>query len=128
MKQNPGDNKCVAYVAAKITGVAVNEFESFANTDPPYTDGQLFKFLAMNNFVPMLCIPGGKRINGDDIFELEIKLENMKAVLITENKQGGSHLIYWDGEKVYDPDPMRGENTSLSSYRILRWTPIIRIS
>ncbi len=38
-----------------------------------------------------------------------------------------THAIYWDSEKIYDPDPLVKIFKPLSDYDILAWIPIIKL-
>lgn len=155
MKQNSGDNRCVAIVAALATNTPVQEFEKFANHEPPYNEYELAHFLFQKGFACNLgfgpeffqeqSIDVGDSENPEDkmyiskydltpdtVMDLRFQVKDYPAFLVVkpEGKDAGGidHVIYWDGEMIHDPNPMTPNGRPFMSYKILKYFPIIKLT
>ena len=152
MKQNTGDQRCLAFVAAAATDTPVEDFENSISHPPPYTEMEFFKYLADKGYFCGLGFSGEMfykdidvtdslsttkpeiiktlkygDLTKDTVLELTIRLGNFQALFTVQNEFTAQyHAIYWDGERVYDPSPMTGSNKKLRDYNIIAFFPIIK--
>jgi len=150
MKQNSGDQRCIAIVAALATASMPSEFENFIKSDPPYSEHQFSEFLFSKGLACSLgfgrelfyddlnvtdslkeeVLPVAKQpLNKDTEITMTYKIGDYPALFIVEAEVDNekNHAIYWNGERVFDPNPMTPNNRSLSSYKILNYFPIINL-
>ena len=124
MKQMLDEKRCVSCVAAMATGTTIEEFENFIGSDPPYSDADLCKYLLHKNYVL-----GGQgftnlqevTLDEDTLLRTEWQMRNIPCYLVVESETQteAPHAIYWDGEKVWDPNPRTQDGRILRSYKIL---------
>lgn len=148
MKQNSGDNRCIAIVTAMATNQPPELFEKWCNHKPPYSEIEMAQYLALNGYAINFGLDENyfyKKINVADslnkedelvfqnfylspehTFTLTFQLKDFPAIFIVKGKYG-THAIYWDKEKVYDPDPNTPDGRDLNSYHILKYFPIFTI-
>ena len=148
IKQNSGDQNCIAVVAAMAFSQPLNGLKEYIGHEPPYTDVEFMQYGLKHNFLVGLGGVSGEKvksagefINGEsglvDVSDSESKIEdltinyninlrlgNTEAFVVVKNSKGKEHAIYWNGENVLDPDPMSGTSKGLMSYDILRFYPI----
>jgi len=148
MKQNSGDKRCVAIVTALATKRPVKDFEDWCNHKPPYSELEMATFLFMNGLACNLGLgkdyfyseidvsdSEGKEILLSPKFELtaehevtiSFKIKDIPAIFIVESGSDETHALYWDGEMLYDPNPMTPNGRPFSSYKILKYFPIIKV-
>lgn len=52
---------------------------------------------------------------------------SVPAYVVVESKSGtGHHAVYWDGQRIFDPEPIN-INKRPDQYRIKEWWPIIKV-
>lgn len=134
MKQKKGSRNCVAVVACMATGCTIEEFNSFVghNGEKGIIDLEFYKFLLHKGFVVGLGIESGwnEKLFIDEktkIIHLEYNIYKYPAFLVVKSEAypENGHAVYWDGNKVWDPNPIVLDGLPLSNYTIYRWFPII---
>jgi len=124
---------CVACVAAMATGTTVEEFRKFiGDKDPPYSDSDCYKFMLTHGYAVGIGFENEDHatIWPFDKLVIEFEAKKFPAYLVVESMRfkGADHAIYWDGEKVHDPNPDLKENgLPLQFYRIKSWFPIVKL-
>lgn len=133
MKQREGSSDCYAIVACMITKQPLSKFKWLYGT-PPYLDPQFFHFLLLNGWMVGLGyeVAIEKKyvtIESSDSFTFDWELEGNKAAIITqsETKPDARHVIYWDGEKIWDPNPQTPDGRDLNSYQVDTIWPITKM-
>ena len=135
MKQKSGSNDCLAVVAAMIVKKPLKDFKSKYSPDSKkcYSDRQLCDYLIHNGWGYWIGIgisPIGYKIDSKESkINLEISIKGYPAYVAVESEvvKGGRHAIYWDGHKVWDPNPDVKDGRPLSDYKIYEWYPIQRL-
>jgi len=153
MKQALGDNRCLAIVAAMITKTAPREFEMYCDHKPPYSEFEFAQFLFTKGMSCSMGIRGEEFYSLIDVTDSESKnppefLKQLKETLNKDTKvtisftlgtypavfsvrsEGNpkdTHAIFWDGEKVHDPNPLVLDGRRLDEYEILSYFPILAV-
>ncbi|MHA2377492.1 MAG: hypothetical protein ACXAB9_15160 [Candidatus Thorarchaeota archaeon] len=129
MKQNY-NNSCLACVLAII----VDESEQyvldwFKYIDPPFSDEDAFLFLAHHGIYLAFSakLLNGSRITGRETLEIELDMQGRAAYVVVESERyaGRTHAIFWDGYRVYDPNPDTEDGRLLESYNVERFYPMM---
>lgn len=139
--QSLGDKKCVGFSAAMACGSSIEDFESFLVIakliypdliiTAPWTDRELYVYLLYKGKYPGVYF----QFNGYE--EDNSNLESMdnslyirhinyleKPAILTvasETNPGQLHCVYYDGFKVFDPNPASADGRTLESYSIKEW-------
>ena len=154
MKQNSNDNRCVAIVVAMATGTDPKQFEDWCNHEPPYSELEMAQFLALNNCSAVLGLgedyfynkidvtdsetPIEKRpeimysrkedFGPESIIDLSFQVKDVPAILVVKAKDPTkTHVVYWNGQYIMDPNPMTPEGRDFASYHILKYFPIFKM-
>lgn len=132
MKQIRGSKNCVVVVASMATGLPIDDFESSmkANPDGSYTDYD-FAFYMINRgyVIGVGSFKPQQYANFNDNKEIIVsfKINDYPAYVVVESETGNdTHVIYWNKEKVYDPNPDVEDGRPLDDYKIISWYPINR--
>ena len=149
-KQNSGSLNCIEIVANMITDANPAEFQLITKAEPPYSDYQLAYFLFLKGFQltvgvpgesiqPMIdvsdskdvkeYIPSGEPLTGESEITIKFKIKDFPAYVVVESQgddKNSEHAIYFDGEKIHDPNPFVGSDRTLNDYHIIRYFPIIK--
>lgn len=128
LKQNSGDNNCLAVVSAMAFDCRISEFKEIIKDNPPYCEMDFVKFAALKEAVtfpiPKEIIPN--ILTKASVISIPIQILKHPAMIVVEGESGLLHSIYYDGEKIHDPNPMAANNKPLSNYKIIKWYPIIK--
>jgi len=130
LKQNSGDKRCLAIVAAMAFNTTPEDFELFCLHEPPYSEWEFahyaFKKQAICGFG--FDIQQQKDFNDNFNMTVTINLKEIPCFIAVESEAGEpmGHAIYWDTKQVWDPNPMTPNGRSLDSYKIKRIYPIIK--
>lgn len=151
MKQNSGDSRCVAIVAALATGTDPKLFEKRFKHKPPFSELEFATYLFERGLACNLGfgpdyfreeLSVGDSENPDDklyipkadltpetVMNLQFKVKDLPAMLIVESGNGHDkgHMIYWDTQQIFDPNPMSRNGRPFSDYKILKYFPIINL-
>ncbi len=134
LKQNRGSKNCVAVVLAMATNTSVNNVQKFLgiNEHIGMSDLQMCRYLAEKGFALGLGIENGWNkqliMNSKENLKAVIDLTKYPAILIvqSEHNEDEAHAVYWDGGKIWDPNPDTQNNLDVENYKIYSWTPIRR--
>ncbi len=127
-------SSCVACVAAMITRTRPEDFVAFlVNTlpgekiQPPYSDLYLAAYLLQ---FQMILGVGAAHISRDEKKVLigEIVFDCTEApayVAVKSEDPKFEHALYWDGQRIWDPNPNSKDGRDPLSYSIVGWWPIL---
>lgn len=147
---NSGSNMCVAVTAAMAFDSTPEKFMLFTDGVPPYSDLDFVRYALKEGYICGFGIPrdafvkkidvgdsGDKfdtlevqrELTPESVIEIKFKLKDYPAYIVVEGANGSEmeHAIYWDGNQVFDPDPMIENGRPLSEYKILRYFPIMKL-
>src|SRR5690554_3997307 len=117
LKQNSGDKTCLAIVSAMATGTLPNEFyDSFPEIRPPYNMAHVAEYFKKHDLITGIGFPV-LEVQGSDVSSV-FSLSKIPAIIIVKRTEQEDHAIYWDGEKVFDPDPLTKNGRPLNSYDV----------
>jgi hypothetical protein len=71
----------------------------------------------------------GECLAGIDQVQFFVKIDDVPAALIVPSSRLGgkcTHVIYWDGKKIYDPSPEAKEDPDFEDYKILTYMPVLK--
>ncbi len=141
LKQTKNDRRCVGFAAAMACNSSIEDFESFLmvakliyknlTLSPPWTDFELYTYLLSKGKYPGVYFQfnGYEEDNSnlesmDNSFYIRhINYLEKPAILTVESETnpGQLHCVYYDGFKVFDPNPVSPDGRSLESYKIKEW-------
>ena len=134
IKQGLNSDDCVACVAAMATGTSVEKFKGLMEHEGPYTDFEFYCYLLGHGFIVGIGFDSSGRKDFDPMEELmatEVELVGRPAYIVvtseTREEPGARHVIYWDGEKIFDPNPLAEDGRPMGSYVIWMVFPIGRV-
>ena len=133
IKQEPGDGRCAACVAAMAAGdESTDRFQAYvastAAARAPYSDLHVYSYLLSRGFVVGL---GFNEPDFGTIGLLEIKYtaKSHPAYVIVASRHGDmTHAVYWNGYMFQDPDKYTRDHSDFSKYKILLWVPIYKVT
>ena len=126
MKQEVGSKNCVAIVACMATGCSVEEFEAFiGDCGEGYSDIDFYKFLVYKGY----ALGCGFKPTEKEFTHLrsELDIKTSPAYITCKSTVYPGHVLYWDGNMVYDPSPHVEDGKPLSFYELIDWFPINKI-
>lgn len=136
--QMPGDKKCVAAVGAMITEQSIDDFVHIVgNSRHGYSMGDLQYYLLHRKY--MLGIPmevfNIMKFESDIVLHQGYALNKHECCMLVdgvEDKNGKKeydmgHLVYWDSEKIYDPDTKVEFGLPVKNYDVNFVIPINKI-
>jgi len=130
--KQPDKLSCVACVACMATDTRLIDFERFFFTKgPPYSDLDCYRYLLSKGLAVGIGFKNekGYTFKDDDKLRIEFKLKDFPAYAIVKSKRfkGMEHAVYWNGEKILDPNPtLKEDGLPLKEYEIISWFPIIK--
>jgi len=135
VKQPKGSMVCVAAVAAMATGHTLAEVEShivpliWENGKRYYPLSELIRFLGGCGVSYGVSVHTGEplKVTRNTRFTVEIRMTN-PAILLVDSfvNSDWTHLIFWDGKKVRDPNP-DVKKAKLSDYTVHEIVPLAYI-
>ena len=131
LKQKYGSKNCVAVVAAMAFNVPVEEFEQFADATPEgrYRESEFIGFALSKGFFVGVVFMQPDFTAGNKKLNIQMDVTDTPAFLtvLSEYEANEYHAVYWDGQKIHDPDP-RAINNKLENYQVEAWYPILKIN
>jgi hypothetical protein len=145
--KQPDTWSCMAAVACMATETTLEEFIEFVGHDgssfseeskhPEKRLGFSWKEISLY-MLQHDIVPGyGVNVDPDTVYEkgepyIEIgvlDLRGLKSILTIESEkfEGGTHVVYWDGEMVHDPNPQVKDGRPIGSYRLTSVWPICTV-
>ncbi len=64
---------------------------------------------------------------GKIIQPYDIKGAPALAIVKSRYHEGETHAIYWNGQKVLDPDPGVEDGGEIKEYEIVGWYPVMKV-
>lgn len=128
-KQSLGDGRCAALVAALATKTPVEAFEAFVQSKfgvfrGPYLGLHVYSYLLNCGY---LCGMGLSKPQPEaGAVSIRYELKSHPAYVVVRGS-GCDHAVYWDGSRIWDPDPHTADGKPLSFYQIETWVPIYRL-
>lgn len=131
LKQKYGSKNCVAVVAAMAFDCPVEEFEKFAEPTPEerYRETEFVRFALTKGFFVGVVFMQPDFTNGSRTMQTTMNASDAPAfvTVLSEYEANQYHAVYWDGQKIHDPDP-RAINNKLENYQVEAWYPILKIN
>jgi len=127
-KQEYDSKNCVAYVAAKAFNTSVEEFEKFIGKKDRYSDVDFCSFALNHNHFVGVVFMYPEIDDTNNVLQTQMTINDSPAYLVVQSAYSPSeqHAVYWDGQKIYDPDP-EAAGAGLSDYNLIAWYPILKI-
>jgi hypothetical protein len=123
-------SECVKCVAAMATGTTLQEARAEMGA---YPDGSCDDFDFMVYCVKRGVLPGGAPYEFDgklpDYVDFTA-MQKMPAYVFVKSERlpGKSHAIYWDGNQVFDPNPIAQDGRPITDYEVLGWWPLFKMT
>ena len=120
---------CVACTACMITNTKLQDFYDFMKgKEPPYNDKDVYRYLLKYGYAMGIGFKNEKhRLKKKDSIAIKFKLKDFPAYVVVKSQRflANTHAVYWDGERILDPNPDIGKDgLELGEYEILEWWPI----
>lgn len=127
MKQHPKSRNCIAVCAAMAVGSDLRELHRTIGKKDEYSDLDIYQYLMAHGYYPgALFQVEHDKVKKNSSFKIKVSPEDGPALVYvkSERSKHDLHAIYWDGEKIYDPNPFVKHGRPLSDYSIEDWVPI----
>ena len=127
MKMDPKDRNCIALCAAMAVGSDLRELEKTIGKQKEYSDSDIYLYLLLHGYYAGVVFEvKHNKVKTNSSFKVKVSPEDGPAFVYvkSERSKHDLHAIYWDGEKLYDPNPFVKHGRSLSEYKIEDWVPI----
>lgn len=127
------EHSCVACVVAMITQTSVEEFRKFINyNNPPYTDRDAARYLLWHGYAMGIGFDNGNKevLEPEDTIQITFDLKDYEAYVVVTSMRfpGEYHAVYWDGERIHDPNPdIKGAGLPLNEYVVHSWFPVYKV-
>ena len=127
-----GKTECVACVACMATNTRLVDFERFFFTKgPPFSDSDFYRYLLAHGLAVGIGFENkdGQKFSPEDKIRIEFSLKDFPAYVVVKSMRfkGMTHVVYWDGEKILDPNPnIKEDGLPLEKYEIISWFPIVK--
>ena len=128
-------SSCVACVAAMASRTFPEVFVQFVKklhpekeVKPPYSDIDLQRFLLEFNLIIGIGAGAVTRDEEDTLVgEAAFNVKDYPAYVSvkSERDEQYEHALYWDGSKIWDPNPVSVDGRDPLSYSIVGWWPIV---
>lgn len=123
---------CVACVACMATGTKLSEFRKFfGDKKPPYSDLDCAKYLIEHGYWMGIGFNNSHgTLSPDDVIQINLPLRVLPAYVVVKSHRfpGMPHSVYWDGEKIFDSNPLvEGDGLPLEDYEVIYWMPIYKV-
>lgn len=115
-------NDCVAQVAALITENDIGDFDAIIQKEPPYNEADFYFYLAIYGHACGLTIENPRLVGGMITFAFQ--MQDHKCAVVIRKSNGKTHMLYWDGKMMIDPDDKAPDGLQLSDYDVERIIPV----
>lgn len=128
-----GKTECVACVACMATNTRMVDFQRFFYfKEPPYTDLDFSRYLLSKGYSVGIGFDNKEKeiFNANNKIRIEFSLKDFPAYVVVKSMRfkSNTHVIYWNGEKILDPNPeIKKDGLPLEEYEIIKWFPITRV-
>ena len=128
MKQEYGSKNCIAVTAALAFDSTVREFEIWSGTKAPYSIAEFIRFgLSKGYLTGFYCFQNPKIYFGKIVETFDVSKMAALVVVKSEYDNEETHACYWDGKKLFDPNPESANGRPLKEYDIQEWYPIFKL-
>lgn len=134
IRQKLGSKDCLACVAAMATNTTVAEYKDFYRENKlPFDDDLTFlRYIHSKGFLAGVFLGVGDGVHSKNVFDMvkDVDLSQGPAYVVVESdsefvrRQGASHAVYYDGEKIHDPG--RDMAKSSCEYKVICIMPIVK--
>jgi len=127
IKQPNGSRLCGVAVAAMAVGKGLRYVLNRINT-VSWPDGlqyartcDVLEFLGSHGiFCGLICEPQRRLRSGDGmLFEMTLDSRPCIFTVPSETFEGRFHYVFWDGQRVRDPNPTKPETTRIEDYDVV---------
>jgi len=130
MKQHPKSRNCIAICAAMAVGSDLSELHKTIGKKEEYSDSDIYLYLLLHGYYAgVLFEVKHNKVKTNSSFKVKVSPEDGPALVYvaSERSKHDLHAIYWDGEKIYDPNPFVKHGRALNEYKIEDWVPVRKI-
>ena len=128
MKQEYGSKNCIAVAAAMAFESSIQEFELFCASKEPYSVRRFIEFGLLKKYLTgFYCFENPKVYFGKIVETVDISKMAALVIVKSEYQEGETHACYWNGEKLFDPNPGKPDGRPLKEYEIQEWYPIFKL-
>jgi hypothetical protein len=128
MKQEYGSKNCVAVVAAQAFDSSVRDFEIWSGTKAPYSIAEFIRFgLSKGYITGFYCFQKPKIYFGKIVETVDITKMAALVIVKSDYQEDETHACYWNGERLFDPNPGSPDGRTLKEYEIQEWYPIFKL-
>jgi len=127
MKMHPKSRDCIAVCAAMAVGSDLKELHKTIGKKNEYADSDIYLYLLLHGyFAGALFKVNHDTVKTNSSFKVKVSPQDGPALVYVKSERckNDLHAIYWDGEKLYDPNPYVKHGRALSEYKIEDWIPI----
>lgn len=126
LKQKKGSVNCYAVVVAMLLELSIEEVETkLLPNVAPFSDIEIYKLLLNYGYVlggGGIMLDPNIKYSDNYFFGYSFRLQNQKAFIIVKSQtlpEPNTHVIFWDGEKIFDPNPDVIDGVLLEDYNII---------
>ncbi len=119
------DKNCLACVLAMIVGESEQYvLDWFEHQGPAYRDEDSWIFLAHHGIYLGIYVQfedsDGGSMHPKSSYDITVKIQGRPCYIVVRSSrfEGKFHAIFWDGHKVYDPNPEMQDDPPLSLYMV----------
>lgn len=129
MRQRPADKRCVGFAAVYATGHTIEEFERWVSCPPPWRDDQAIAWLREHGYIAgwqaISFGSCGVRLEGELRIHMTIEHSPCLLCVRSRNHPKVTHMVYWDGHRVWDSDPSSpNQGEPLSAFAVVEIIPL----
>ena len=132
--KQPTFKTCQHAVLAMIVSETVEYVIDWFGSDAPLCAEDANIFLVHHGVYPSIFAGYVDAKKGDfykfgmeDTIDFSVPLKNRPAILIvwSERFKDKHHAVFWDGNRVHDPNPNVLKPRSISTYKIIEYWPLL---
>jgi len=134
LKQKPGSVNCYGVAAAMALNIPIEEITNeLLPSIAPYNDRDIYRLMLSHGYVCGVILSYKSRKNQFseyDTLGFRMTLAETEAFIIVASETQPApttHAIYWDGKKVFDPNPLVENGRALKTYNITDIIPITKL-
>lgn len=127
----PDEHTCQHACLALITGKSIDYIIDWFGDNHALNGEEAIIFLAHHGiYLASYAIPSKKEymvLYPDNEINVVWPVNDRPALLVVQSERfdGKLHAVFWDGEKVFDPNPLVEKPREISSYKIMEFWPLL---